>query len=69
VRDYLPEARITFHPDPTITEIVRTTPKRMSGERAEREWGWNVLYTLDDTVKDFTAEVRNKKSEGENHRQ
>lgn len=58
VQSYLPEARISFNPDPVITEIVRTTPKRMSGERAREEWGWSLRYSLDDTVKDFFEVMR-----------
>jgi threonine 3-dehydrogenase len=62
VKKYIPEAQITFRPDPEITEIVRTTPKRMSAERAEREWGWSVRYTLDEAVKDFIQAFTGGKS-------
>jgi threonine 3-dehydrogenase len=58
VKKYIPEARITFKADPEITAIVQGGPKRISGERAEKEWGWHVRYSLDEAVKDFIAEVR-----------
>jgi len=61
---YLPEARITFNPDPEVTAIVKGGPRWVSGERAEREWGWRVLYSLDELVKDFIVEVRTGMAEG-----
>jgi threonine 3-dehydrogenase len=59
VKTYIPGATITFNPDPVVSAIVRGGPRRVSGEKAEKEWGWHVRYSLDETIKDFIAEVRN----------
>jgi nucleoside-diphosphate-sugar epimerase len=53
VRRYYPDTQITFKPDPRFTVIARNTPPEIRADEARNEWGWNVLYSLEDTVKDF----------------
>lgn len=52
VRRFYPDAGITFNPDPLATEVARNTPREMRCEAAEKEWGWHIRYSLEDTVKD-----------------
>lgn len=53
VRKYYPNAQITFKPDPRFTEVVKSTPKEIKADEARNEWGWNISYSLEDSVKDF----------------
>lgn len=60
VKKFIPEAKITFKPDPTITEIVKSWPRNVSLERIKSEVNWVPKYgSLDTLVNDFIKEVRN----------
>ncbi len=55
---YLPDARLSFHPDP----LAMTFHKMSQGVRwdetpAVKEWGWKVRYGLDEMVQDFVREL------------
>jgi threonine 3-dehydrogenase len=58
VRKYYPEARISFKPDPNAAPVLKTIPKVIKGDVAEKEWGWRVGYSLEETVKDFIEEFK-----------
>jgi len=58
VKEYVPDAKITFKPDPTAIEVLKTVPKKIDGSNAEREWGWKIMYSAEETVKDFLGEIR-----------
>ena len=59
VKKYVPNARITFKPDPKTTEIVKSWPRDIDISRAQNELGWKPKYSsLDDLVGDFVNEVR-----------
>jgi len=53
VKKYIPLAKIDFKPDPNAVEILKTIPKNIDGSNAEKEWGWEIKYSAEDTVKDF----------------
>ena len=53
VKKYYPEAKINFKPDPETAIGLKTIPRIIKGEKAEKKWGWKVTYSLEDTVKDF----------------
>ena len=53
VRKRYPEAKISFNPDPLITEVNRNTPREIRCDEAQKEWGWYVSYSLDEMVNDF----------------
>lgn len=59
VRKHVPEARITFVPDPIIMEYYRTFKiDRFDDSRARSEWGWSPAFPDFDTVLlDFKAEL------------
>jgi threonine 3-dehydrogenase len=53
VKKYYPEAKINFKPDSNTAIGLKTIPRIIKGDNAEKEWGWKVTYSLEDTVKDF----------------
>ncbi len=58
VKRYYPDAKINFKPDPNAAIGLATIPKIIKGDQAEKEWGWRVTYSLEDTVKDFIEEFK-----------
>jgi nucleoside-diphosphate-sugar epimerase len=58
VKRYYPDAQINFKPDPKAVDVLKTIPRVIKGDTAEKEWGWRVAYSLEDTVKDFIAELK-----------
>lgn len=62
VKKYYPEARITFKPDPAVTEILETIPRVIKADEAEAEWGWHLSYSVEDTVRDFIDEFKKMQS-------
>jgi len=57
VRVRLPEANLSFHPDPLIVELLRELGRlRLSDESARIEWGWSSHYTLTTMIEDFIEE-------------
>jgi threonine 3-dehydrogenase len=58
IKQFYPEARITFKPDPAIMEILKTIPRVITADEAEAEWGWHISYSLTDTVRDFIDEFK-----------
>ena len=60
VKKVIPNAKLTFKPDPSITEIVRSWPKNVDMQRIKTELNWKPKYgELDLLVADFINEVRN----------
>ena len=55
LRSHYPGADITFRPDPFTATVNRSTPQRIMCDEAHDEWGWEVAYSLDDTLKDLIA--------------
>ena len=58
VSEAVPEADISFEPDPAMVAIVDSWPERMGGGEAGSDWGWKESYGLTEAVVDFVAEVR-----------
>ena len=59
----IPDARLTFEPDPGIVELLRELGSlRINDQRARAEWGWQVAYPLDELVDDFIEEFRRHRS-------
>jgi nucleoside-diphosphate-sugar epimerase len=58
VKRYYPEAKISFKPDPNAVNVISTVPKLIKGDQAEKEWGWHITYSLEDTVRDFIEEFK-----------
>ncbi|HLJ10001.1 MAG TPA: NAD-dependent epimerase/dehydratase family protein [Planctomycetaceae bacterium] len=53
----LPEARITFEPDPAIARLVASWPGAMHDSRARADWGWKPQFDLDQTAKHILDEL------------
>jgi len=60
VKGYYPDARINFKPDPNVAAGLRTIPRIIKGDAAEKEWGWRPTYSIEDAVRDFIAEYKKK---------
>jgi len=59
VKRHIPNAKVTFKPDPRVTEIVRSWPRDFDITRAQSELNWGPKYSsLDPLVSDFINEVR-----------
>ena len=58
VKRYYPAARINFKPDPNTAVGLKTIPKIIKGDAAEKEWGWRPAYSIEETVKDFIEEYK-----------
>ena len=62
IKKIIPEAKITYKPDPVTMEFFRNqTIKVIDDSQAREEWGWEPLYTdFEKLVADFIQEVRTK---------
>ena len=55
---YLPDARLSFHPDPLAMAFHKMSQGiRWDETLATKEWGWKVRYRLDEMVRDFIREL------------
>ena len=63
VRSRIPEAKLTFHPDPEIVALLREIGRlNIDDSRAQSEWGWQPAYSLDAMVDDFIKEFNENRS-------
>jgi len=62
VKKFIPEAKITYKPDPLAMEFVQNLNiKVIDDSRAREEWGWKPLYSnLEKAVGDFIQEVKTR---------
>jgi nucleoside-diphosphate-sugar epimerase len=59
VRQRVPDARLTFRPDPQLAPVSRISRDwQLSIEAAERDLGWRPAYTIESMVDDLIATVR-----------
>jgi threonine 3-dehydrogenase len=58
IKQFYPEANITFKPDSTVMEILKSIPRVITSDEAEAEWGWSISYSIMDTVRDFIDEFK-----------
>jgi nucleoside-diphosphate-sugar epimerase len=61
VKSILPEADLTFKPDPKMIKILRGWPSNLDSTRVKRELGWQITYDLDHMVEDFIKTVQSNK--------
>ena len=61
IRAIIPDARITFAPDPAKVAIVKTIPVNIDDSRLQKETGYKPGYDLKRAVKDFIQEARSGK--------
>ena len=62
IKKFIPEAKITYKPDPLVMEYYRNrSMKVIDDTRAREEWGWKPMYSsLEEIVADFIQEVRTR---------
>lgn len=60
VRKFIPEAKISYKPDPKIMSFFQNLPMDVFDDSSAREeWGWEPLYpNLEEVVEDFIQEMR-----------
>ena len=60
VKKYIPEAQISYKPDPEVMDYYRTVRVDVFDDsRAREEWGWQPVYQdFDKVVVDFIEEIR-----------
>lgn len=59
----IPEAQLSFNPDPVVVELLRELGAlKISDECARQEWGWQLAYPLEAMVDDFISEFEKHKS-------
>jgi nucleoside-diphosphate-sugar epimerase len=59
----MPEAQLSFNPDPVVVELLRELGAlKISDECARLEWGWQLAYPLDAMVDDFIGEFERYKA-------
>lgn len=58
IKRVVPEARLTFEPDPVVVEGIRTMPRQLDDSMARSDWGWWPRHSLDEAVMDFVKLVR-----------
>jgi len=63
VKRRIPGAGLSFQPDPVVVELLRELGAlRISDERAQAEWGWQISFPLEAMVDDFIGEFEKNKS-------
>jgi nucleoside-diphosphate-sugar epimerase len=62
IRAIVPDAKISFAPDPAKVAIVKTIPSNIDDSRLRQETGYQPMFDLDSAVKDFIQEVRSGKA-------
>ena len=62
IKKFIPEAQITYKPDPVAMELMQSLPiKVLDDSRARQEWGWQPQYeNYDKVVEDFIQEVKTR---------
>jgi threonine 3-dehydrogenase len=60
IKKVIPDAKITYKPDPATMEMLRNYPiRKVDDSLARAEWGWEPVYTsFERIVEDFVKEVR-----------
>jgi threonine 3-dehydrogenase len=62
IRKFVPDARISYQPDPVVMAFYRNqSMKVIDDRRAREEWGWQPQYQdLESIVADFIREVKTR---------
>jgi nucleoside-diphosphate-sugar epimerase len=62
IKKFIPDAKITYKPDPLVMEFYRNQSMKIVDDRCAREeWGWQPMYkNLEEIVSDFIQEVRTR---------
>ena len=58
VRSRIPEAKISFEPNPILQPAIDQAIRPLDDRRARSEWSWEPAYDQEAIVDDFLAELR-----------
>jgi nucleoside-diphosphate-sugar epimerase len=53
IKKHIPDALITFKPDPVAIEALKALPRLLDDRGARTEWNWSLRYDLKEMVEDF----------------
>ncbi len=56
IKKHIPDALITFKPDPVIVDTIKALPRLLDDRGARTEWNWSFRYVLKEMVEDFIRE-------------
>ena len=54
----IPDAKLSFEPDETVTAFLNSIPRQIDDSLARADWDWQPRHTLDEAIADFVATVR-----------
>lgn len=60
VKKVIPDANLTFNPDPSMIKVLDGWPN-LNSTRIKNELGWHIRYDLDRMVEDFITTIRNNR--------
>jgi threonine 3-dehydrogenase len=58
IQERVPDARITYDPDPLRTAIVESWPQDINDDAARADWKWRSRWSLDQIADDVIRELR-----------
>jgi threonine 3-dehydrogenase len=58
IQERVPEARITYDPDPLRTAIVESWPQNINDDAARADWKWKSRWALNQIADDVIQELR-----------
>ncbi len=61
VKKHIPDAHITFKPDPVAVDLLGKGMGIIDESCAKNEWGWKLEYSIDEMIEDMKKEFRSKK--------
>ncbi len=56
----VPDARITYHPDPLKCSIVESWPHQIDDSEARNDWGWLPSWNLDKTADEIIGLLKHE---------
>ena len=58
ITDRIPDAEITFEPDPALVQLIESWPTIIEDATARRDWGWQPRYDLPTLADHFIEELQ-----------
>jgi threonine 3-dehydrogenase len=58
VKRLVPDATLTFRPDPRRQAILDSWPRALDDHLAQRDWGWKAAFDLEQMTDDLVPKIR-----------
>ncbi len=58
IRARVPDAKLTFEPDPQVVALAESWPAVIDDTCARRDWGWEPRFDLESLADDFVNDLR-----------